>query len=133
MIAAILSISILTVNFWHVISEWLNNPPGNFFVGIAHYYKDYFLYVSQMAEGMNGHILSYAPMYTNERLPETFVYWPNVLMGHIGGMFTSNPFVVYLAFLLLLCSILCLLLWILAKQLFPKNPTLQTTAFLILS
>ena len=59
-LATILSIVLIAANSWHVITQWFINKPHEVFTGIAHYYADYFLYISQIVKA--GH------MYTNENI-----------------------------------------------------------------
>src|SRR3989338_9158322 len=72
--------SITIVNSLHVLTEYLANPPDRLFTAIAHYWTDYFLYISQMAQGS---LLS-RHMFTNEPLPPTWIYWFNGLIGALG-------------------------------------------------
>lgn len=128
----VLSISVGIANAWHVITQWITNPPDRYFTGIAHYYGDYFLYVSQITQGMRGNWIFAKHMYTNELLPATWVYWPNVLMGKIGGVFTESPFTIYNVLLMFLIMLLLVLLWHIVHTLFPKQPATQISAFLFL-
>lgn len=108
----ILSALLLLANSWHVLRQWLINPPGTVFTGIAHYYADYFLYVGQIAHP--GHL------FTNENLAPTWIYWLYNGLGFFGG----NPFVLYNASIIILSGILLWLLWKIAPQ---------TIAFLFLA
>jgi len=125
-----IGISVLIANLWHVISQWIANPPDRYFTWIAHYYGDYFLYVSQIAQGVYGNWIFASHLYTNEPLPATWVYWPNVLMGKIGSILTRSPFVLYNGFLILLVILLLWLVWRVICAMFPKQQATQIVAFL---
>lgn len=126
----LVGISVLVADLWHVITQWIANPPDRYFTGIAHYYADYFLYVSQIAQGVRGNWIWSKSMYTNEILPDTWVYWPNVLIGRLGGIFTTSPFMIYGISLAVFVAILLLIIYEIARNVFPKRPTAQLIAFL---
>lgn len=122
----------IIANAWHVITRWRLNPEDRFFTGIAHYFADYFLYVSQIAQGASGNWIISKAMYTNEPVPDTWTYWPNVLLGRIGSVFTANPFLIYSASLLIFVTLLLILLWSVVRRVFPTQPLTRHVAFLFL-
>lgn len=130
LISLSISIGVLVANFWHIISQWFNNPHDRLYIWIAHYYADYFLYVSQIAQGIRGNWIISSSMYTNEPIPDTWVYWPNVLIGKIGSGVTTSPFILYTLSLVLFVSVLLFLLYTLTRLIFPKQPHIQRIAFL---
>lgn len=108
-LATILSIVLIAANSWHVITQWFINKPHEVFTGIAHYYADYFLYISQIVKA--GH------MYTNENITPTWIYWFYNTLGLLRG----NPFALYNASLVILSGIVLLLIWKICTKIFPKN------------
>jgi len=128
-----IGIAVGFANFWHVFSQWRLNPQDRFFTWIAHYYADYFLYVSQIAQGVRGSWLWSKSLYTNEYIPDTWIYWPNVLMGRIGSIVTDSPFIIYSMSLALLVAILLYLLAAIATKTFPRHPVTAIVAFLFCS
>ena len=132
-IATFIGALVLLANSWHVITQWLENPPDRYFTAISHYYADYFLYISQIAQGIRGNWLSYASVYTDERLPSMIIYWPNVLLGRIGSIVTNSPFVLYQAALFAGSVILLFLLWHISSLVFPKRRAVRLIAFLFLT
>ncbi len=93
---------VVILNSWHVIVAWFTRPPETYFTGIAHYFADYFLYVSLMAQ--KGWIFT-SHLFTNEALPPTWIYWLYTILGKLG-----NPFVVYNASIPV-CAAVALYLW----------------------
>ncbi len=124
-----ISICVVVLNFWHILTQWIQNPNGRTFTWIAHYYADFFLYVSQIAQGMRGNWITSSAMYTNEYIPDTWVYWPNVLIGKIGSILPFSPFELYSFALFVFVVLLLVLLYIIMKELFPKQPYSSLLAF----
>jgi hypothetical protein len=108
-------------NSIHVITQWLSNPPDRLFAGIAHYYADYFLYISQFAQGANGKWIFSEHQFTNEPMRDFWIYWLNMLLGWIGARFGLNPFQSYNISLLIFVFILLLLWYQLSKFFYPNN------------
>ena len=121
---------IVIANFWHVLVSWIAMPPGTYFTWIAHYYADYFLYASQIAEGIRGNRFVSRSLFTNEPVAATWVYWPNVLIGNLGSMTGLSAFSSYSASLFLLVITLLFLIYAVTKRLFPTNPLTRVIGFL---
>lgn len=128
-IAVGISVIIAMFNFWHILTQWIMNPNGRSYTWIAHYYADFFLYVSQISQGVRGNWIMSSAMYTNEHIPDTWVYWPNVLIGKIGSFTPLSPFALYAAALVLFVLVLLALLYFIMKELFPKQPYVSLLAF----
>lgn len=126
----ILGIIYTGINSLQVIIQWLKNPPGAFFVGIAHYYADFFLYVAQMRQGAAGS-LWYVHRFTDEVVPPTWIYWFNNLIGFLGHLTGLNVFVSYNFSLLFLVFILILLIYYLFKLIYPTDKLLRWISFLL--
>ncbi len=125
-VVVIIIIALLTVaNSWHVLHEAIANPPNHLFTGIAHYAGDYFLYISQIAQGGHTPSLFAQHQFTNETLAPTWIYWFNVLLGtlHI------NPFLTYTLALLFLVVSLLTLIWYITKAALPTRQA-QIIAFI---
>ena len=108
------------VNQLEVFIQWFQNDSDHVFTGIAHYYADYFLYVTQMSEGVLGNLLAY-PRFTNEVLPPIWIYWFNLLLGNIGNLIRISPFAAYNISLFLLVIALVYLWYYLASILYPTQ------------
>lgn len=118
----IISAVMLVANIWHVLASWVMNPNGRIFIGIAHYYQDYFLYSSYIEQGVMGSWFWAHHMYTDEHLSTFWYYWLYVFLGHVGGWFHANAFVIYDVSLVMFSVMLLFLLYLLLRRLF-------TTAF----
>jgi hypothetical protein len=126
----LIAIGVIIANFWHIIVSRLAQPPGTFFTWIAHYYADYFLYVSQIGEGIRGNLLWSASLFTNEPVPATWVYWPNVTIGNIARLTGLSAFAAYNIGLVVFVVFLLIGIRILTMRLYPGNPLARLIAFL---
>ncbi len=102
---SLIGVSVIIANSWHVIAAWINKPTDTYFTGIAHYFADYFLYTSIMAQ--KSWIFA-DHLFTNERLDPTWIYWLYTILGKFG-----NPFAVYNVSIVLFSAVLFALWWIL--------------------
>ncbi len=126
-----LSLLLIIANAWHVLSEWITNKPNELFTGIAHYYADYFLYISQIAQGAHGQFLFSNHLYTDEPLAPTWIYWFYVLLGKLS--FLTNPFILYNVSLVILSGIVLFLLWKIIDAIYPKKSMAALVAFLFVA
>ena len=117
-------IALITIsNSWHVLTGMIQNPPEHLFTGIAHYFADYFLYVSAIAQAQNSPSLFVEHLFTNEPLIPTWIYWFNALLGKI----PISPFLSYNISLILLVAGLLLLLWHITKRSLSDSTTMYVT------
>ena len=126
------ALTLVTLNSWHVLSEWFLNKPYELFTGIAHYYGDYFLYTSHIAQGASHLSIFTQHLFTNETLRSTWIYWFNTLLGiwtHVG----LNVFAIYNVALVGIAFLLLYILWVLVTHIFPSKPTLQIVAFICIT
>jgi len=89
----------------------INTPPGMTYLGVTHHFQDYFAYISQVMQGVNGLWLT-QDLYTTEQTVAAPAYWMNILLGHISRITTIPPILLFnasvfiLVFLMLVCSYL---------------------------
>lgn len=114
-LVSIITILAIFANSWHVIRAWLDRPEGTYVTGIAHYFADYFLYTSLMAQ--KGFLFT-EHLFTNEQLHPTWMYWFYTIIGKLG-----NPFVVYNIGIVVLSAIALILWWNICKKT-SQNPVI---------
>jgi len=124
MIVPIIASTVILLNSAHVLIAWFQKPPGTVFTGIAHYYADYFLYVSLMAQ--KGWITT-AHLFTNEPIPPAWIYWLYTILGKFG-----NPFVVYNLAIVIFSGVLMWLWWRIIRET-VSDRTNRMIAFLMLT
>ena len=120
------------LNQLHVILEWFANGPDRYFIGIAHYFADYFLYVSQMAQGARGSWMWATHQFTNEPMPSTWIYWFNVTVGHLGSRIELSPFATYNVALFVLSFVLIILWYKISSLLFPTSASSRLLCFFLI-
>lgn len=118
------------LNVWHIILHYFSNKPGQIFIGISHYHEDYFYYLSQVRQGMDG-AWAVKNLYTSEPIPATFLWWPNVMLGKIGKILSLPPWTIYDWSLILASGMSLFLLYVAARKLFPKDAFLRVGSFLM--
>ncbi len=124
MIPLIIASTVILLNSAHVLVAWFQKPPGTVFTAIAHYYADYFLYVSLMAQ--KGWITT-AHLFTNEPVDGTWIYWLYTILGKFG-----YPFAVYNISIVAFSGALMWLWWQVVKETVSDKVT-RLTAFLMLT
>jgi hypothetical protein len=112
--------------FWGLF----NQPPGTVYLGTVHYWEDYFFYLNHFFQGAHGGWLT-VNRYTPEPTPPGIIYWCNVLLGKLGGLFFLSPILSYNISVLLLSFLSLLLSFLVAKKVFSRNPRLALLAFLM--
>lgn len=119
------------LNLLPVIKEWLKNPPDRYFVGITHFFADYFLYIAQMKQGAAGSLL-YFHSFTGEPVPPTWLYWFERVLGFLGHTAGFSVFSTYtLALFVLVIGYLALIYFLLTK-LYPTSRIHQATGYLFI-
>lgn len=103
--------------------------PGEVYLGTIHYWEDYFLYVSQFVQGAHGGWLT-KNLYTSEPTPASTLFWPNVLLGKLGGLAGLAPQETYNISVLLLSFAVLLTIASVMRRAFP-DPTKAFVAFLM--
>jgi hypothetical protein len=117
-------------NFYHVLYYAFHRTPNTIFVGISHYYQDYFYYLSQVTQGEQGAWMS-RNLYTTEDIPASPLWFTNIAIGKIGGLLGLKPWTAYDLSIFIASIVSLWLLYRTARILFPKNPTLRVSAFAV--
>ena len=86
-----------SIQFFSAIAQ---QPPETVYLGTVHYYEDYFFYLNHFYQGANGGWLT-KNQFTSESTKPSVIYWSNVLMGKIGGIFGLTPILSYNIFLII--------------------------------
>jgi len=125
------SILFVVSNYWHVIYEWGTNTSDHVYHAIAHYYIDYFLYLSHVAQGANGQLFRTHHMFTGETLPTTTIYWVYSLIGFFGHIIGLTPVWSYHLSLVLLTMLLCFLWYLFCRFLYPGKVAMRLITFIV--
>lgn len=121
-------VTILTTSRY--FAQLLRKPDGYVFVGMTHYFEDFYYYLDQFYQGAHGGWLT-VNNFTSEHFAPTLIYFNNIVLGKIGGFFGLESFQSYnVSLLILKFSFLCLSYIVLTK-IFPTNTRYRFFAFLI--
>jgi hypothetical protein len=126
----IISLFVTFLSSAKYFSQLLNVPKGHVFVGMSHYYEDFFYYLDQFYQGAHGGWLTHNN-FTTETLRPTFIYLDNIILGKIGGLFGLESFVTYNLSLIILKFIFFILCYLLLTKIFPKNIKLRLASFVL--
>ena len=125
-----LSFLVTTISSTKLISQYLRRPPDHVFIGISHYWEDFYYYLDQFYQGAHGR-WTIVNNFTSENFSPTIVYFDHLLLGKIGGILGLSPFAAYnisvfvFKFLFISSSYLILLMAL------PKQGRMRVFAFVI--
>lgn len=94
LVVIILALSGSIISSANLFSRFLQAPPNTIFVGMTHYYADFFYYLDQFYQGAHGKLLI-ENNFTAESFKPLLVYFNNVLLGKIGGLMGMESFTSY--------------------------------------
>jgi len=114
-----------------LVSQYLNKPKSDhIFVGVSHYWEDYFYYLDQFKQGSNGKWMT-MNKFSSEQFPPTLFYLNHILLGKIGGVIGLQPYESYNISLVLLKFIFIMLSYGCILLVFQKHFILRITSFLL--
>ncbi len=121
-LVVVLLISIIMALFGNIgfIIGTLQTPPETVYLGVTHYFMDYFLYLSHVVQGMHGWWLNHY-LVTSEYVTPTFQYWPNILLGHIARILHLSPILLFNGSVYVLLFIMLVGTYLMFKRIFPKK------------
>lgn len=105
-------------------SQWMYRPDNHVFVGMTTYFEDFYYYLDQFYQGAHGNWLT-ENRFSIDRFPATFIYFPHILLGKIGGFFGFESFQSYNYFGLLFKFLFILFAYFVVQLYIPKNFTSQ--------
>jgi hypothetical protein len=123
----IFTIFAVSPNFF---SQLFYAPKDHVFVGMTVYFEDFYYYLDQFRQGADGNWLV-ENRFTSEIFPPTLIYFPNLLMGKIGGLFGLEPFQSYNYFALLFKSLFIISSYLMISKLIPQSSKYRIYTFLI--
>lgn len=130
LLPVIVAIILTLANSSNFFAGVMRTAPGEVYLGTTHYYEDYFLYLNQFFQGAHGGWLT-ANRYTSELPPPSILFWPNVLLGKLGGAVGLSPEISYNLAVLLLSFAVLITISSLMHHAFPKDNTKAFIGFLL--
>ncbi len=130
-LAVTVAIIVTLVNSSNFLAGVMGTKPGEVYLGTTHYWEDYFLYLSQFFQGARGQEWLTLNRYTSEATAPSILFWPNVMLGKLGGLLGLTPAISYNLAIMLLSFITLMVLSSLMRRAFPKDKTQATIGFLL--
>lgn len=93
-IVGLIAIVFAGFNLFHVFYWAFHAPPNTIFIGITHWYEDYFFYLSQLTQGAMGK-WQLTNAYTLEPIPLGYNWVFNLILGKIAGFLSIPPWRLY--------------------------------------
>jgi len=126
-----LSFFISILNILRVLIGYFQTPKGYTYLGVGHYYQDYFEYTQQIAQGIFGHWLV-QNQFTTHDPTRTLIGWGQyIFIGKLALLFHLSPFSIYWITTFLLSIPLCMLTFLVIKKMLPAVSFFQKiSAFL---
>ncbi len=117
--------SLNSINFF---SGVINTKPGEVYLGTTHYYEDYFFYLNHFTQAAHGAWLT-ANRYTTEAISPSIMFWPNILLGKLGGAGGLAPQWSYNLSVFLLSFTILFFTYQLMQSVFNNNKSKALIAF----
>src|SRR3989304_7875146 len=130
LLVSLLAILVAAGNLFQVIYHAFHRPPNSVFLGITHWYEDYFFYLSQFTQGADGAWLA-TNKFTTENLPPAVTWMFNVILGKVGWLVGLTPWTTNILAIFVLSVSYVWLLWAVARRLFPQKPSMAVSTLLL--
>ena len=105
-----LSLVVSVLGMLHVIIGFAKTPHGMTYLWTGHYYLDYFYYLTPIAQGARGILLSFSQAATDD--PMRFIHlWPYTLVGYITRFLNLSPITIYWGSVFILSFLLAILIF----------------------
>lgn len=122
--------AMMLLNFAHIIDAWLHRPAGTMFIGITHWYEDYFFYLTHVTQGAIGR-WTVTNLYLTEPFSNTFTWWLNLLLGKITSPLQLPVWTIYDGALVVSLFLYCFVLYTTLRRIFPGSRSLRITAYIL--
>ena len=130
----ILSIAIIVgiLTMLHVIVGYAKSPHGARYLWTGHYYLDYFYYLTPIAQGERGALISYQQGATDDGTVYPHL-WPYIIIGQIGRMLNLTPVTAFWLSVFLFSTVTVVLISITIKKILNRESFWLQTATLFLA
>ena len=130
LLVVILAFIVAVLSMLHVILGFSKTPQGMVYLWTGHYYLDYFYYLTPIAQGARGILLSFSQAATDD--PTRFIHlWPYTFIGYITKFSNLSPIAIYWLSIFILSFLLAFLIFKTTEKLLEKESFgAKITAFL---
>lgn len=117
-------------NLFQVFYYFFKRPPNTMYIGITHWYEDYFYYLSQLKQGAMGNWLV-SNKFTTEPVPPSLNWFVNLFIGKIGHLVGLEPWQTFAVSAFSFSIIYLFLMYWVIKKLFPHSAFMRLSALTI--
>ncbi|MBI2641402.1 hypothetical protein HYW87_02290 [Candidatus Roizmanbacteria bacterium] len=133
MIVFTIAIIVSILNILHVIIGFARETSESIYMGVGHYYLDYYQYLQPIASGMRGKWTIENYFTTDDPIKTIFGPWQYLLLGKVGALFHLSPVQTYWFFVFFFSLILAVLIFRFIQMLLSQEPFYKQIAAFILS
>lgn len=117
-------------NLYQLFYYFFKRPPYTIYIGITHWYEDYFYYLSQLKQGAMGSWLV-SNKFTTEPVPPSLNWFVNLFIGKLGHLFGLEPWQTFaVSAFLFSIGYLFFMYWVIRK-LFPRSLLMRLAALAV--
>lgn len=128
--AFVFSLVFAAINLIDLITYFVKKPPNTIYLGITHWYEDFFYYLSTFAQGASNSWLV-QNLFTSEDIPATLNWSFNLLLGKLGGLLGLAPWTTYHISLIAFSLAYILLVFVALTYIYPQSRLHRWTAYLV--
>lgn len=125
----LIAIGITILNLTDLLLYFFKKPPNTVYIGITHWYEDFFYYLSQFAQGARGRWLV-ENQFTTEDIPANINWILNLMLGKIGALLALPPWSSYHISLIMFSLLYVFLLYCASHRIFPKHAGYRLATFI---
>lgn len=111
-------------------SELVQTPKQDVFIGVTHYWEDFYYYLDQFYQGAHGGWLTVNNFTTEKTIPLPF-YFSHIILGKIGGILGLQSFETYNLSLFVLKFVFMIVSYLLIAYIFPRSLKYRLSTFVI--
>jgi len=118
----VITISLMAgvINILHIIIGAAKTQPGFTYLGVGHFYLDYFEYLQQIVQGMRGRWSVINQFTINDPTQTIFGWEQYLLIGKWGKIFNFSPIFTYWFSVFILTFILSFLIFLIIKEILKE-------------
>lgn len=117
-------------NLFQVFYYFFKRPPNTIYIGITHWYEDYFYYLSQLKQGAMGNWLV-SNKFTTESIPPSLTWFVNLFIGKVGHLVGLEPWQTFAVSAYSFSIVYVFLMYWVIKKLFPHSAFMRLAALTI--
>jgi len=118
--AVTVSLMAAVINIFHIIIGAAKTQQGFTYLGVGHFYLDYFEYLQQIVQGMRGRWSVINQFTTNDPTQTIFGWGQYLLIGKWGKIFNFSPVFTYWFSVFILTFILSFLIFLIIKEILKE-------------